>query len=123
MADEDSSSPGKWAAIILGIIMAVPVSAILANQFPPALLTLIVVGFLAWAGVRSGVLDREEEDATTDADADPLATLQDRYAAGEISEETFEHRLDLLLESDQRAEDADRLEATAVDHEAALKRE
>jgi uncharacterized membrane protein len=123
MSDDDDSSSGKWAAIIMGIIMAVPVSAILANQAPAALMALIVVGFLAWAGVRSGVLDREAAASEDDADADPLATLQERYAAGEISEAEFEQRLDRLLESDQRAEGADRLEATAVEHESALERE
>ncbi|WP_345777006.1 SHOCT domain-containing protein [Halorarum salinum] len=36
-------------------------------------------------------------------DARPLSRLRERYAAGEIDEAEFEHRLDLLLET----EDAD----------------
>lgn len=96
-AGESDQGQGKWTAIIMGIIMAVPVSSILATQAPAALLALIVLGFTAWAGVRTGVLGRDEA-----TEADPLATLQERYAAGELTEAEFERRLDRLLDSDRR---------------------
>jgi uncharacterized membrane protein len=117
------SDVAKWGAIIVGMVMAVPILAILATQAQAALLTLVVVGFLAWAGVRSGVLAKDEEGDQTATDADPLATLQERYAAGELSEAEFERRLDKLLESDQRAEDADDLESAALERDAVFERE
>jgi uncharacterized membrane protein len=117
------SDVAKWGAVIVGMVMAVPILAILATQAQAALLTLVVVGFLAWAGVRSGVLAKDEEGDQTTTDADPLATLQERYAAGELSEAEFEARLDKLLESDQRAEDADDLESAALERDAVFERE
>lgn len=117
-AGESDQGQGKWTAIIMGIIMAVPVSAILATQAPAALLALIVLGFTAWAGVRTGVLGRDEA-----TEADPLATLQERYAAGELTEAEFERRLDRLLDSDRRAEDAEQLDSSAVEREPSLERE
>jgi hypothetical protein len=38
--------------------------------------------------------------ATDEGGDDPLATLRDRYARGDIGDEEFERRLELLLESD-----------------------
>jgi uncharacterized membrane protein len=111
----------KWGAIMLGMILAVPLVAILANQAPAALVAAIVVGFLGWAGVRSGVLASEADDEAEEAD--PLATLQERYAAGDISEAEFERRLERLLESDQRAGTDEGLDATAVERERASERE
>lgn len=40
------------------------------------------------------------EEATDDAATDPLETLRDRYARGEISEAEFERRVERLLETE-----------------------
>jgi len=121
--DTDFDDVARWGAIMLGMILGTGLAVVLATESPPALLTLIVVGFLAWAGVRSGVLAREDDEADEEEEADPLATLQERYAAGELSEAEFERRLDRLLDSDRRAEGSDHLEGAAVEGERALERE
>lgn len=45
----------------------------------------------------------ESLDETPDA-IDPAEQLRDRYAAGELTEEEFDHRLDQLLESESLSE-------------------
>lgn len=45
------------------------------------------------------------EEETESADTDPLDTLKRRYAEGTIDEDEFERRLDVLLETDARADD------------------
>ncbi|SEV94292.1 SHOCT domain-containing protein [Natrinema salifodinae] len=45
-------------------------------------------------------------DFESDPDPDPVTILQERYAAGELTETEFEAKLDRLLEADERAEAA-----------------
>jgi uncharacterized membrane protein len=49
----------------------------------------------------------EEADSGPTAEADPLSTLQERYAAGEISETEFERRVERILETDEAAGETD----------------
>lgn len=42
----------------------------------------------------------EHSSADTDPTSDALATLRDRYARGDLTDEQFEHKLDALLETE-----------------------
>ncbi|MDF9746596.1 SHOCT domain-containing protein [Natrinema salsiterrestre] len=95
--------------IIALLLLAGPVYAIAATA-------LIVIGGLGlWylAGRTGGDEspdpgpDRALEDPeTTASETDPVTTLQERYAAGELSEAEFEAKLDRLIESNERADSA-----------------
>lgn len=61
-------------------------------------ITALTLGFYGgWLFLRWRRL-RDSEESTQ---PDPLETLRDRYAAGEISDEEFERRLDRLLETER----------------------
>jgi uncharacterized membrane protein len=97
----------KWGAIITGMVLIVPMVAILGAQSIPLIVTGMIVAFIAWALVRSGALEDEDENASSAVTAaDPLTTLQERYAAGEISEAEFEHRVERIMESDDQLRQA-----------------
>jgi uncharacterized membrane protein len=86
--------------IVAALIFAGPIYAVLIT----ALLVLSVV--LLWYLVeRVGADDADER--TERESVDPVTTLQDRYAAGELSESEFESRLDRLIDANERAERAD----------------
>ncbi|MFB6300663.1 MAG: SHOCT domain-containing protein [Halobacteriales archaeon] len=51
----------------------------------------------------------EEAESETEKTADPLETLRDRYARGEIDEAGFERRLDRLLETESPEDFSERL--------------
>lgn len=42
-----------------------------------------------------------DRETAVDTDDDPLTTLKNRYAAGEVSDEEFERRVDRLIELDE----------------------
>ncbi|APW98762.1 hypothetical protein CHINAEXTREME_13640 [Halobiforma lacisalsi AJ5] len=48
----------------------------------------------------------EREVASEDAGVDPVTKLQQRYAAGELSDAEFEAKLERLIEGNERAESA-----------------
>lgn len=61
-------------------------------------ITALTLGFYGgWLVLRWRRL-RDSEEPTH---PDPLETLRDRYAAGELSDEEFERRLDRLLETER----------------------
>lgn len=77
----------------------------------------VITTFLVWQLTRDrGSADAvtETERATADGDVDgeesgavdPVTTLQERYAAGELTEAEFEDRLDRLIEANERADRA-----------------
>jgi len=99
----ESRNHAKWAALIIGMAFAFPVVMVLIRDAPWLLLALATTAFLGWIGVRTGWLDGGTDE---DTEADPLMTLQKRYAAGELSEAEFERRLDRILESDEVVERA-----------------
>ncbi|WP_226483023.1 SHOCT domain-containing protein [Natrinema amylolyticum] len=95
--------------IIALLLLAGPVYAILATAL------IVIGGLLLWylAG-RTGddesrdiEPERGERVETADSGTDPVTTLQERYAAGELSEAEFEAKLDRLIDSNERAESAD----------------
>lgn len=107
----------KWAVIAAVVLVAVmifsvpilvilfPVLIVLIAEAPWLLAGALMMGFvgLAFLGlvaVRSGYLSFSDEEAE---EVDPLTTLQDRYAAGKISEAEFEHQAERILETDEIA--------------------
>lgn len=75
----------------------------------------VLAGFGGWIGIRwymrqTELVDsekaqqRDERPQEAKANADPLETLKGRYAAGELSDDEFEEKLDRLLDSDRLAE-------------------
>lgn len=120
MDDQSTDSWLKWLAIIVGMVLAfvlavVLVIGLLAEAPPFVALTVIVLAFLAWVGVRMGYLTSGDE-TEENVERDPLTVLQERYAAGEISEAEFEHRLERILESDELVEKAAERPDWNVDH-------
>jgi uncharacterized membrane protein len=54
--------------------------------------------------------DSDSEGADEDSHPSPVEQLKQRYAAGELSEEELEQKLDQLLDSDQKPADVDELD-------------
>lgn len=102
----EGTQPGdglKWLALIAGMVLAFPIVIVMIAEASFLLATMFTLGFLAWVGIRTGLLTANERaaDETADPERDPLTVLQERYAAGEISESEFERRLERILESDE----------------------
>jgi uncharacterized membrane protein len=70
------------AAAILGWLLLTPLSAVLVDAL----------------GLEEPAEETDEPESATAAD--PLETLRDRYARGEIGEAEFERRLERLLETE-----------------------
>lgn len=91
------------ATFILGFFVVIPLVLLLGDDFP--------------------LVESEESDAesVSTADDDPLATLRERYASGEIGEEEFERKLERLLETEALADrlddDSDREREREVEFE------
>jgi uncharacterized membrane protein len=49
----------------------------------------------------------EFEDERSPSSSDPLTSLQERYATGEISEAEFERRVERIVETDEASDDTD----------------
>lgn len=84
--------------IIAALLFAGPLYAL-------AITALLVVSvFLVWYLMErvDGKSAREQSHSQTD----PVTRLQERYAAGELSEGEFEAKLDHLLDANERAERA-----------------
>lgn len=83
--------------IIAALLLAGPLYAV-------AITALLVVSvFLTWyltQRVSSGTTD------DSDPEPDPITKLQERYAAGELSDAEFEAALDRLIDANERAERA-----------------
>ena len=82
--------------IIAALLFAGPLYAV-------AITALLVCSvFLVWyltqrVGSAEPTVDNQPEDV------DPVTTLQNRYAAGELTEAEFEAKLEALLDADERA--------------------
>lgn len=86
--------------IIAALLLADPVYAV-------AITALLVVSvFLTWYLTNRVGTDRGTTDGTTDSERDPVTRLQERYAAGELSESEFEAALDRLIDANERAHQA-----------------
>ncbi|MDG5820933.1 SHOCT domain-containing protein [Natronococcus sp. A-GB7] len=87
--------------IIAALLFAGPIYAV-------AITALLVVSvFLVWyLTERVGSGDATDADEPRREPVDPVTELQNRYAAGELSEAEFEAKLEHLLDSNERAERA-----------------
>jgi hypothetical protein len=120
---------------VLGWLLAVPLLGILAGVVGgEANLDLNAGSGVAEGAVETAIEDAMGDDDADQDDADPLETLRERYATGEIDEAEFERRVDRLLETDEseygsRAARSDREstpggnESTAADREFEYERE
>lgn len=81
--------------IIAALLFAGPIYAVAITAL------LLASVFLVWVLVRN--VDPAETEPT---EVDPVTRLQDRYAAGEITEAEFEQRLEALIDANERAERA-----------------
>lgn len=81
-----------WVVWVVGFVSLVPITAILTDR----------------------LADRTQEAPTESDEAEALDVLRERYAAGELDEAEFEHRLDALLgtetveEAQERVDDGSR---------------
>lgn len=104
---DDWDDPMSTLAV-LGIIFGFTFLVVLVEKMS-LLAMLAVLSVLALLVLGLGVLwlvsnrsDAEVEGEAT-RERDPLTVLQERYARGEISEETFEHQVTMLLDVDELA--------------------
>jgi uncharacterized membrane protein len=91
------SWPGIGIVLVVTLGLAA-LTAVLSLGALPAVIT--IVGWSLVAPVLA-ILTYYEDDRgdATDMD-DPIATLRERYARGELTEAEFERRLDRLLDSE-----------------------
>jgi uncharacterized membrane protein len=75
-----------WVIFAVGFAVVVPLVGLLVDRAEPS----------EASTDRSPV---QSSDPDTDA-ADPLATLRERYARGELTDEQFEQKLETLLETE-----------------------
>lgn len=115
------------ADLILFVVLLAAVGA-LSWTVALGVSALVFVVFGGWVGHRwrrlRGETGTETEDRQSENSepADPLSTLKDRYAAGELSDEEFEEKLDQLLEADRQAGDGEHViddnQVTATDEDS-----
>jgi len=89
-----------FGADIILVVVLLAVAGIVSGSVAVAITALILGVYGGWLGLRWQRL-RDDKEPTQ---PDPLETLKDRYAAGELSDEEFERRLDRLLDTEQREE-------------------
>ena len=115
-------SSARARLILAGALLVVSIVGVLATAMAgstPAIV-LAVLFTLTTAGLAvslgSGLVEQAEaaptdanpaasEPSTATGAADPITTLQQRYAAGELSDAAFEERMDRLLESGARGDE------------------
>lgn len=99
---------GVDTLIIVGMLWYVgQISGTIAGSVSAAILGIFALWVLGrWIRLRRmGHPDSDDpESGDSTEQRDPLERLKRRYADGEISEAEFEKRLEILLETDQKAE-------------------
>ncbi|MXV62249.1 SHOCT domain-containing protein [Natronorubrum sp. JWXQ-INN-674] len=95
--------------IIAALLLAGPLYAVAITAL------FVFTTFLIWyltqrTGTETADTETPRETDSTaqraETDRDPVTKLQDRYAAGELSDEEFEAKLGRLIESNERADAA-----------------
>ena len=92
----------SWPGIALVLVVTLGLSALTAVLSLGALPAVVtIVGWFIVAPVLAILTYYDADESSTDAAADdPVATLRERYARGELTESEFEWRLDQLLETE-----------------------
>ncbi|ELY43476.1 SHOCT domain-containing protein [Natronorubrum sulfidifaciens] len=108
---------------VLADILIIAVLLLAGPWFALAITALLVVSvFLVWyLTQRVDRVDSDTETAAssrTAAERDPVTKLQERYAAGDLSDAEFEAKLERLIDANERA-DAAGVETAALDLERA----
>ena len=98
-----------WLLIAIVTIVLVSLAGIagleaLAGAISIIGLILLVPVFLFWGEEIAAWVFDESTTSPREIEDDEFSELKRRYARGEIDEETFEQRLDRLLEANERAE-------------------
>ncbi|AFZ72882.1 SHOCT domain-containing protein [Natronobacterium gregoryi] len=99
-----SGFPAATAVFVIGWLLLVPIFAITSEYLGSSCREGDGV---PW--VRERVTSHSSESSTADertADEDPLETLRDRYARGEIDDREFERRLERLIATEEVPEAA-----------------
>jgi uncharacterized membrane protein len=86
-----------FGADIILVVVLLAVAGTVSGPVAVAVTALILGVYGGWLGLRWRRL-RDSEEPTQ---PDPLETLKDRYAAGELSDEEFDRRLDRLLDTER----------------------
>lgn len=89
-----------FGADIILVVVLLAVAGIVSGSVAVAVTALILGVYGGWLGLRW----RQLQDNGKADQPDPLETLKDRYAAGELSDAEFERRLDRLLDTEGREE-------------------
>lgn len=77
-----------WMIWVFGFAVVIPLLALIFGEEEE---------FGERAGGRTKDKNESKKSDTTETVGDPLITLRDRYARGELTDEQFEHKLDQLL--------------------------
>lgn len=91
------SVPGIALVLVVTLGLAA-LTAVLSLGALPAVIT--IVGWFLVAPVLAILTYYGDESDAPAGNDDPVATLRDRYARGELTESEFERRLDRLLETE-----------------------
>lgn len=104
---DDPKSTIALIAAILAVVFAFSFLVVLVEMMPvvAALVVMVVIGMGLLGGwwVVSNHSDAAADEEEPTRDRDPLSVLKERYARGDISEETFEHQVTMLLDVDDIA--------------------
>lgn len=89
--------------IIAALLLAGPLYALAIT------LLFVVSTFLIWYLVKRDESESATEPSSVDEpvpERDPVTKLQERYAAGELSDEEFETKLERLIDANEQADNA-----------------
>ena len=98
----------SWPGIAMVLVVTIGLATlggVLSLGALPAV--VLVIGWFIVAPVLAILTYYEDDEADDDAATDdPVATLRERYARGELTEAEFERRLDQLLETERTGRSA-----------------
>ncbi|MFC6826973.1 SHOCT domain-containing protein [Halopelagius fulvigenes] len=100
-----------WAIFAIGFAVVVPLVAILEERYRESHASENAPESDAPSGRTDGL---DDDESVSDA----LARIRDRYARGELSEEQFERKLELLLETETPEDARERVRRARADRAA-----
>jgi len=100
----------SWPGVGLVLVVTFGLAALTAVLSLGALPAVVAIAGWLIVAPALAILTYYEGDAETEteSEADPVATLRERYARGELTEAEFERRLDTLLETEGTEQPTDR---------------